>query len=420
MARPDPMASFDPGDEAAWIARGRPPADAAHIAAIWREYPDLPADAHADVRWQRLRDRANALRAFHDRLDRRNADAREIRNFAFTAARIADGAGDERDRAIIAGRDRHGYAWLEAVRYADGLHAARSGFPYAPHCVGRDRDAYDRGFGEGGGDRDDIFDAARRALRVVATNGMHPNPLLARPLPSTWPKPDDARRPAPWSRRLVVFGAAEAGLAPNDAARALLLPALQARDGASDSIILVVVGNVLCDVRESRAGTWPLPPADLPALFARADVDDILVAAQGDDLAVIDARAGLLPLARHQERLRHTARLQRAQFTHWLNRGLCAGEIRAAGHIRWGKALHGLIACLGELVATYAGKEDGGHRIVITSAATGAPALGYVTGDGTALVPEVTVSSRKAVRGAMASALRRFAAATTLAPHSSH
>jgi hypothetical protein len=80
----------------------------------------------------------------------------------------------------------------------------------------------------------------------------------------------------------------------------------------------------LDDVR--AAATWPPPPADLNTLFAAGDFSDILVAAQDADLAVIDANAGLLPLVRHQERLRHTLPLQRAQFALWLERGLCTGE----------------------------------------------------------------------------------------------
>jgi hypothetical protein len=60
----------------------------------------------------------------------------ERRNFTFTVSRLAEGQGDDRDRAILAGRDIHGFAWMAAVRYADGLQAARSGWPYAPHAEG--------------------------------------------------------------------------------------------------------------------------------------------------------------------------------------------------------------------------------------------------------------------------------------------
>lgn len=415
MARVEAGAPFDPAEAASWMTRGRPPVEAARLASIWRRYPDLPAAAHADDRIQRLRDRAVAMRAFHDALDRRNQQAREIRNFAFTASRIAQGVGDDRDRAILAGRDRHGYRWMPCVRYAEGLMVARGGRAYAPHCTGEEREAYDRGFAEGGGDPGDIFDAARRALRAAVAREIPAEPALARPLPSTWPKPDDARRPTPWSRRLVILGAAEAGLASGAAECPMVLPALLAREGAADTIVLVVAGGVLVD-REScvTASTWPPPPADLPALLAGRDIDDILVAAQGADLAVIDAHASLLPLARHQERLRHTAALQRAQLTLWLDRGLCAGESRAAGHIRWGKINRGLVARLGELTATYTGKDAQGHRIAITLTATGTPAAGYVACDGAELVPAVFVSNRKAVRGAMEGALRRFAGAIRL------
>lgn len=421
MATAETTGPFDPGKVGAWIARGRPPAEAAQLAAIWRRFPDLPAGAEPEDRMQRLRERVRAMRPLNDAIAGRNAQEREHRNFAFTATRLAAGQGDDRDRAILAGRDIHGFAWMAAVRYADGLHAARSGWPYAPYCTGSERDAYDRGFTEGGGDRDDLFDAARRALRVAVRQREPGTVLSARPLPSSWPKPDDACRPAPWSRRLVIFGAAEAGLVAHNDNSALFLPALLAHEGGDGAaVVLVVVGDVLCTLVDVRAAaTWPPPPADLNTLFAANDFSDILVAAQGADLAVIDAHAGRLPLVRHQERLRHTLPLQRAQFALWLERGLCPGETRAAGHIRWGKAIHGLVARLGELTASWSGKDAQGHRIVVTVTATGEPARGYVAGDGAALEPVFHVSNRKAVRGAMTHALRRFAGGIRLAPQNS-
>lgn len=420
MATAETTGPFDPGKAGAWLVRGRSPAEAAQLAAIWRRFPDLPVGAGPEDRMQRLRERVGAMRPLNDAIARRNAQEREHRNFAFTASRLAAGQGDDRDRAILAGRDIHGFAWLAAVRYADGLHAARSGWPYAPYCTGSERDAYDRGFREGGGDRDDLFDAARRALRVAVRQRESVAVLSARPLPSTWPKPDDAYRPAPWSRRLVIFGAAEAGLAARTSNSSVLLPALLAREGADAAAVLVVVGDALCALDDVRAAaTWPPPPAYLSTLFAASDFSDILVAAQGADLAVIDAHAPFLPLVRQQERLRHTLPLQRAQFALWLERGLCPGETRAAGHIRWGKAIHGLVARLGELIATCTGKDKHGHRIVITVTATGEPARGYVAGDGAALEPVFHVSNGKAVRGAMTHALRRFAGGIRLAPQNS-
>ncbi|WP_210417684.1 hypothetical protein [Novosphingobium sp. EMRT-2] len=218
----------------------------------------------------------------------------------------------------------------------------------------------------------------------------------------------------------MIFGAAEAGLAAPTNNRAVLLPPLLAHEGGDGAAVLVVVGDVLCALDDVRAAaTWPPPPANLNSLFAGRDFSDILVAAQGADLAVIDAHAPFLPLARHQERLRHTLPLQRTQFARWLERGLCPGETRAAGHIRWGKAIHGLVARLGELTATCTGKDAHGHRIVITLTTTGEPARDYVAGDGAALEPVFHVSNRKAVRGAMTLALRRFAGGTRLAPHHS-
>ena len=421
MATVETSGPFDPGKTGAWIARGRPPAEAAQLAAIWRRFPDMPAGAEPEARMQRLRERVRAIRPLNDAVTRRNAQERERRNFAFTASRLAAGQGDDRDRAILAGQDIHGFAWMAAVRYADGLQAARSGWPYAPYCTGSERDAYDHGFREGGGDRDDLFDTARRALRVAAPQRETMPVLSSRPLPSTWPKPDDARRPAPWSRRLVIFGAAEAGLAARTSNSAILLPALLAREGGDGAAVLVVVGDVLCALDDVRAAaSWPPPAVDLNTLFAAGDFSDIVVAAQGADLAVIDAHAGLLPLVRHQERLRHTLPLQRAQFALWLERGLCPGETRAAGHIRWGKTIQGLVAHLGELTATWSGKNTHGHRIVVTVTATGESARGYLAGDGAALEPVFHVSNRKAVRGAMTHALRRFAGGIRLAPHRSY
>ena len=150
MATVETSGPFDPRKAGAWIARGRPPAEAVQLAVIWRRFPDLPAGAEPEARMQRLRERVGAMRPLNDAIARRNAQERERRNFAFTASRLAAGQGDDRDRAILAGQDIHGFAWMAAVRYADGLQAARSGWPYAPYCTGSERDAYDHGFREGG------------------------------------------------------------------------------------------------------------------------------------------------------------------------------------------------------------------------------------------------------------------------------
>jgi hypothetical protein len=134
MATAEATGPFDPGG-AGVDRRGRPPAEAAQLAAIWRRFPDLPAGAGPETGCSACGTR-RAMRPFHDAIARRNAQERERRNFTFTVSRLAAGQGDDRDRAILAGRDIHGFAWMAAVRYADGLQAARSGWPYAPHAEG--------------------------------------------------------------------------------------------------------------------------------------------------------------------------------------------------------------------------------------------------------------------------------------------
>src|SRR3546814_5993251 len=97
---------------------------------------------------------------------------RQARNFAFTARRVAEGRGDDRDRAILRARDLHGHDWDRSVRYADGWYAAHAGWD--PECrkpgpLDAGAEAYDHGFCDGGGNRDDLYDTARRALMVDRT-----------------------------------------------------------------------------------------------------------------------------------------------------------------------------------------------------------------------------------------------------------
>src|SRR3546814_5667047 len=123
---------------------------------------------------------------------------RQARNFAFTARRVAEGRGDDRDRAILRARDLHGHDWDRSVRYADGWYAAHAGWD--PECrkpgpLDAGAEAYDHGFCDGGGNRDDLFDTARRALMVDRTPTSSAI-LPARPRPSEWLKPTDVPRPA--------------------------------------------------------------------------------------------------------------------------------------------------------------------------------------------------------------------------------
>lgn len=156
--------------------------------------------------------------------------------------------------------------------------------------------------------------------------------------------------------------------------------------------------------------------AVLGKLAGQQDYHDILIAAQGDYLRVLDAHAAALPLCRTMERLRHTRLLQNAQFRTWLARGHEPGRTIAGGHIRWSKVAQGLSARLGEFAVRYVGKlPTRGHRIIVETQ-DGKPATGYVTAQGDTLAWEITISNKSQLRVAMASQLRAFGAAIRLAP----
>ena len=152
----------------------------------------------------------------------------------------------------------------------------------------------------------------------------------------------------------------------------------------------------------------------LRALLAGRDFDDILVAAQGPYLALLDLHAAALPLCRTMERTRNTVLQQRAHFNVWLDRGLMAGESLGTGHIRWGKAVKGLTGKLGEFTARYAGKQPGGGHCIVIQTPDGLPAAGYVSTQGEPLSPETIISNRAHLRKAMAARLRAFGGATRL------
>ncbi len=110
--------------------------------------------------------------------------------------------------------------------------------------------------------------------------------------------------------------------------------------------------------------------AQLAALLAGREIDDILVAVQGGWLAVVDAHAAALPLCRTMERTRNTPLQEKAHFAAWLARGLAPGASIGAGHIRWAKAAKGLSAALGEFTVRHVGPaHPRGHRIEIGLAA---------------------------------------------------
>ncbi|AOH87128.1 hypothetical protein AWL63_23425 (plasmid) [Sphingomonas panacis] len=442
------MSAFDPADPQTWVARGRRPDHAAIMARAWQTFPDLPNDAPAAQRMARTRERVQAMRPVMEAIQAEQERQRQARNFAFTQERIARSEGDERDAAILRGRDNHGYDWDASVQFAYGLYAARAGWICRPPEVRngnpadiRLRAAYMTGFDQGGGDTDDLFDVARRAL--VAPERPAPAPRLknppdrARPLPSTWPKPSDTPRPTTWRRRLLIIGAPETGMLSKTEingglAHAALLPLLRDRPEADQATIIVVCAGGFLPVTEpvvrvaalrtagdvERLTANPAPAAALAALLAGRDFDEILVAAQGLYLDALDAHAKLLPLCRVMERTRNSLIQQKAHFRIWLDRGVRSGETLGAGHIRWGKVANGLTARLGEFTARYAGKEQGrGHRILV-ELPNGDPANGFMTVRGDLLQPEILITNQKHLRPSMAAGLRAFGGATRLSPAS--
>ena len=351
----------------------------------------------------------------------------------------------DRDLAILRGRDEHGFDWDRAVAYADGWYAAHAGWPYrgcrdghagsptTPSARGR---AYDAGFADGGGNRGDLFDVARRgnlaALRADNQGASVPPRLPARPLPSSWPKPTDQARPTRWSRRLLILsevltaevkpGAFHAASLPNDLARLL------AR-GESEGLVVVTLGTAGFSAGSpgETAGA-PLSPtcadaiiadpaqhASLRTLLDGREFDDVLIAAQGEYLRVLDALVTVLPLCRTMERTRNSLLLQRSQLRCWLDRARVDERNTGAGHIRWGKAIKGLVGKLGEFTARHAGPAPGRGHLIRMEVASGALALGYVDPTGAALAPEIVASNKANLRRDMAAALRAFGGATRLA-----
>ncbi|WP_337847817.1 hypothetical protein [Sphingomonas sp.] len=232
--------SFDPADADAWIARGRRPEHAAVIADAWRRFPDLPAAASPEDRLARMRQRALALRPVMESMSQTADQERQARNFAFTENRVAKGEGDERDRAILRARSLHCYDWDKSVRYASGWYAAHAGWEpevRRPGCSTPLTLAYDQGFADGGGNRDDLFDTARRAFEAAPPQTVAPLLATGRPVPSAWPKPTDEPLPARWNRRLLILGAPEAALLPRPPqfARGLKRQAGEGRGCAGES-----------------------------------------------------------------------------------------------------------------------------------------------------------------------------------------
>lgn len=405
---------FDPADAGCWMARGRPAHHAAALAQAWQSFPDLANDAPLDARMARTRERVAMLRPLHEAISAETECERQRANFAFVERQVAQGSSDERNRAILHARDTHRYDWNEAWSYADGFYAARAGWDarvsrsdYAGDFERRRR-AYTHGFRDGGGQPDDIFDAARRTflVDVPAPAPSYGTPKPARPLPSEWAMPTDTPAPVSWQRRLLILGEAEvAGGAIG------FLAMLDATPGHDEATILVT---------DPRTGFRPLHRTtddELSPRLAGADqllmpdgYDDILVTVADTELPIVDAHLDRLPIARNMERTRNSTIQQRAQFRVWLARGRSAGDQFAGGHIRWGKLAAGLTGRLGEFTARYAGPaQPRGHRIIVEDA-SGAPAVGYRSARGELLHPEIVIGNRARLRTAMTDQLRRFAA----------
>ena len=159
----------------------------------------------------------------------------------------------------------------------------------------------------------------------------------------------------------------------------------------------------------------PAQHATLRTLVDGREFDDVLIAAQGEYLRVVDAFGAALPLCRTMERTRNSLLLQRSQLRCWLDRGRVGERNTGAGHIRWGKAIKGLVGKLGEFTARHAGPAPGRGHLIRVEVGFGALALGYVTATGAALAPEVVASNKANLRRDMAAALRAFGGATRLA-----
>ncbi|MGD9811023.1 MAG: hypothetical protein AB7U35_06755 [Sphingobium sp.] len=408
--------SFDPSDARCWMAHGRPPHHAHALAEAWRRFPDLPNDAPPDARMTRSRERVAALRPLNEAIRLEAERQRTTSNFACIERQIAQGSNDSRNPAILHARNVYGYDWDAAVAYADGLYAARAGWesrpPSPPHAGGPDirHPAYCRGFLDGGGRPDDIFDAARRSFAATPSEPSKTDSARApRPFPSQWLSPTDAPVPVSWHRRLPLLGASE-----RETGTIGVLAMLRERPGhEAMAQFMVSAENGLHPLSTS---IHPAPRDDvaLREHLHQGDYTDILIVADHAELDRLDVDADILPLARTMERTRNSVPQQRAQFRRWLARGRGPGDQFAAGHIRWSKMAAGLSGRLGDFAARCAGPASPrGHRIVVEDA-NGELARGYRTPLGEELHPEIVIGNKAHARTAMAKLLRQYAASLRL------
>jgi len=429
-----PDTDFNPAEASTWLARGRRPAHAEALAKAWRDFPDLPPSAPIADRQARSRERVIATRPVFEEMRLEAEAERHATNFAFTENEVREGKANERDVAILNGRDRHGYDWDVANRYADGWYAAHVGWPHhypdgipcnAPLEIRRE--AYDQGFTDGGGDRTDLFDAARRANLALHRQSNRPAPMVpaapARPLPSSWPKPSDEARPARWSRRLAILS--DADLAGGDPARAKwdFLRIVRDRHGAEAATILILTDGGFAYAADYAPSASQVRRRQVPGdvlrqqlvqALAGREIDDVLVALQDEDLRLLDGIASALPLCRTMERTRNTKLQQRTHLRTWLDRGYGETENMAAGHIRWGKLIQGLVGKLGEFTVRHVGPAPVRGQLIRVEVGDGQLATGYADANGTPIAAEIIVSSKAKLRSEMAATLRRFGTATTI------
>ncbi|MBD8546923.1 hypothetical protein IFT82_09270 [Sphingomonas sp. CFBP 8760] len=423
-----------------WLNRGRSVEHATELARIWRTYPDLPPGASLEDRMARCGERLAEMKPLNDAISARTEAERQARNFAFTESHIVDGTISDNEVAILRGRDEHGYDWDIAVAYASGWTAADAGCEHRFFVDGSKRKAekraaYDRGFADGGGDQSDLFDAARRS-NLVALRRDNQRPIasaqpIARPAPSSWPKPSDHARPTRWSRRLLIVSDATIEEVTPGLMRVTglhLTGEVRARAGTEAMTIVTIdrhAGFVVSDcpvktsvpIAAARADEIIADPRHgdaLRAILAGVEIDDVLIAVQGDYLRIVDAFAGALPLCANMERTQNSLLQQRAHLRCWLDRGYGGAGNIGAGHIRWGKAIKGLTGKLSEFTARYVGPAPRRGHLIRIEAEGGEPAHGYATSAGEPLVPEIIVSNKTNIRREMAAALRTFGGATRL------
>lgn len=430
---PDSTDSFDPKDPNTWIGRGRTPDHAAALAQAWRDFPDLEPHAPLVARMARSRERVAAMRPVNDAIRAHTEAQRQADNFGFLERKSTAGQIDDSDLAILRARDSYAYDWDHAVQYSRGWYAAHAGWEYRPGVDGRAGDAqtlkaaYDRGFQDGGGDRSDLFDAARRSnAAALRTSNLPPAVEVgtrSRPLPSQWPLPSDEPRPARWARRLLIVSAEQGAAEGPGSFR--VRDELNRFPGADVMTVVLVSASSgfaalpaqwspepLSSARSSELAREPGQIRRLQELIAGRDFDDVLVAADGEYLRIIDAAASVLPLCRTMERTRNTPLQQRTHLRTWLARGFSGDLNIGAGHIRWGKVTKGLTGKLGEFTARYAGRAEGGGHLIVIEIAPGTPAVGFVRADGFPLDPTIAVSNKAKLRDEMAAALRAFGGAT--------